>query len=396
MATRMINQQRRAFIKQGLTGLLLSASPALYAQAINSQQGPLNRSQYLKRFEGWFSAQGSKSEQYGFATSFSYTQAMQPLAPIAGRSGFRGHGGAQHTHKPHTVLLFGRRPSTESIEINLLTAEITRRFYSQPNRHFFGHGAFSQDGQYLYTSEANLENNQGVIGIRDAKTYQWLGEFSSYGVGPHQLMMMPNGQQLVVANGGILTRPESGRKKLNLDNMSSNLSYINLETGALDSQWFVPESKASIRHLDVAQDGTVALAMQVQRQAMGHKALISLAGIHKDNRDIVLLEQPQVMGQMNDYIGSVAILESSRIAGFTSPRGDIVGFWQIDTGEFKGYHAMRDVCGITVSNRDNRFIVTNSYGAVHYIDGASLVENKALRRVFSNMQWDNHMVHIQS
>ena len=178
--------------------------------------------------------------------------------------------------------------------------------------------------------------------------------------------------------------------------MSSNLSYINIETGALDSQWFVPESKASIRHLDVAQDGTVALAMQVQRQAMGHKALISLAGIHKDNRDIVLLEQPQVMGQMNDYIGSVAILESSRIAGFTSPRGDIVGFWQIDTGEFKGYHAMRDVCGITVSNRDNRFIVTNSYGAVHYIDGASLVENKALRRVFSNMQWDNHMVHIQS
>lgn len=392
----MVNRQRRAFIKQGLTGLLLSSAPALYAQVFDSKENPLNYSNSHDVYEGWFSAQGSEPGKHGFATEFLYSQSMEANKPVIGKSGFRGHGGAQHTLKPNCVLLFGRRPSTESIEINLLTAEVTNRFYSQPGYHFFGHGAFSHDGKYLYTSEANLESNKGVIGIRDAKTYEWLGEFSSHGIGPHQLMVMPNGKQLVVANGGILTRPETGRKKLNLDKMSSNLSYINIETGALDSQWFVPEPKASIRHLDVAKDGTVALAMQVQRQASGHKKQVSLAGIHKANREIVLLEQQQVMNQMNDYIGSVAIHEASRTAGFTSPRGDIVGFWHLDTGEFKGFHTMKDVCGITVSNHLDSFIVTNSYGAVHYIDGFSLVENIKLRKLFPNLYWDNHMVHIQS
>jgi len=51
----------------------------------------------------------------------------------------------------------------------------------------------------------------------------------------------------------------------------------------------VPESKSSIRHLDIASDGTVAIAMQIQRSAMTHDNPIPLGAIHKPNEDIKLL-----------------------------------------------------------------------------------------------------------
>lgn len=388
---------RRNLVKgslAGLSGLLLGASPSLFAKTIaqNSVQTSTNQNNTLtEQYEGWFSAQGAKQNSYGFAYDLQGQN-----RPKAGLSGFRGHGGAQHPTKAHTVLLFGRRPNNQSIEVNLLTGEVTQRFYAAQNRHFFGHGAFSEDGKTLFTTEANLNKNTGVLGIRDANTYELLGEYPTYGIGPHQLMLMPKGKELVIANGGILTRPESGRKKLNLDSMSSNLSYVDVATGKLNAQWQVPEAKASIRHLDVAEDGSVAIAMQMQRAASQHANTVALAGVQKGDQPIKLLDNELITPQLNDYVGSVVIHNASRIAGFTSPRGDIVGFWNLDSGELVGYHSMRDVCGIAVSNRNNEFIVTNSYGAVHYIDAFSLKEQVAKRQHYQDIAWDNHMVSFNS
>lgn len=381
---------RRQFLQQLLGGTLLATSPSLFAQTLSKQAD-------LKLLEGWFSAQGSQADSYGFAANVDLqVDGAKQSKHIAGLSGFRGHGGAQHPNivqKPHSVLMFGRRPSNESIEVDLFTGEVMARFRAQPNRHFFGHGAFSADGKTLFTVEADVIKGVGVIGIRDADSYQWLGEYSSYGVGPHQMMLMPNGRELVVANGGILTRPESGREKLNLATMRSTLTYIDVETGKMASEWQVPEPKASIRHLDVIEDGTVAIAMQVQRDACGHETLVPLTAIHKPGQAIQLLDQPDILiEQMADYVGSVAIHAESRTAGFTSPRGDVVGFWDIDSGDFKGYHGLRDVCGIAVSKQDSAFIITNSYGMVQTIDANSLQERVALRRHYPDMAWDNHMV----
>ncbi len=384
-----MSYSRRQFLQRGVGAALLGASPTLFAQSIA-------KSAENQLYDGWFSAQGSEANTYGYAADLLVDrQGQQQVKRAVGLSGFRGHGAAQHPTKPHTVLMFGRRPSTESIEVNLLTGEVNQRFSAAPARHFFGHGAFSADGKTLFTTEADLKRNVGVIGIRDAETYQWLGEYETYGVGPHQMMLMPDAKQLVVANGGILTRPESGRKKLNLNEMRSSLAYVDIESGELNSEWLLAEKKSSIRHIDVAADGTVALAMQLQRQACGHEDLVPLTAIHKPDREIMLLKKPEmVIEQMSDYVGSVAIHASSRTAGFTSPRGDVVGFWDIDSGEYKGYHGLRDVCGIAASEHKSAFVVTNSYGMVHTLDAQSLQEQVTKRKHYPSMAWDNHMISL--
>ena len=91
---------------------------------------------------------------------------------------------------------------------------------SVPGRHFFGHGAFSPDGRLLYATENDFDNARAVVGVYDVGSgFARIGEFGTQGVGAHELLLSPDGELLVVANGGIETHPDYGRAELNLDTM---------------------------------------------------------------------------------------------------------------------------------------------------------------------------------
>lgn len=341
-----------------------------------------------KTKEFWVSAQGSKPDTYGLSWCHASTNHVNTAL-----SGFRGHGASQHPLRHAAVVMYARRPGTLAIEVNLQSGTVENTFQCAENRHFFGHGCFSRDGKTLFTTEADIQSGKGKIGIRDALTYQQLGEYESYGVGPHEVKLMPDGKTLVIANGGILTRPDTGREKLNLDSMTSSLIYIDTETGQKLGEFKVPEPKASIRHLDVAADGTVAMAMQVQRAVTGHDNTVPLGAIHKPGESISLLDKPDnLIYQMKDYMGSVAINEKLRTAGFTSPRGSIVAFWNIDDGRLLGYHQLNDVCGITVTDDQQFFLISNSFGQLRFLEASTLEESKSLRIVLDGMNWDNHLM----
>ena len=48
----------------------------------------------------------------------------------------------------------------------------------------------------------------------------------SGGIGPHEILRLPGARLLAIANGGIHTRPDTGREKLNLDTMRPNLTLM--------------------------------------------------------------------------------------------------------------------------------------------------------------------------
>lgn len=338
--------------------------------------------------EVWVSAQGQEVGKFGL----SWYSKLLPQGATA-LSGFRGHGVSRHPLRKASVIMYGRRPGTQAIEVNLLTGKVEHQFECAPGRHLFGHGCFSADGKVLFTAEADYEKGIGKIGVRDALTYQQIDEFDSFGVGPHELKLLPDGKTLVVANGGIHTHPSTGRKKLNLNTMSSSLTYLDAETGKKISAFKVPEPKASIRHLDVASDGTVAFGMQVQRVAAGHNKLVPLAGVHKPGHALDVIESPSsVILAMQDYAGSVVINDKTRTVGLTSPRGNIAVFWHLDTLQCMGYHQLHDVCGLGVSPDQSRFVLSNSFGQLRQLNAQNLKEDKSKRIHIPDMHWDNHML----
>ena len=322
---------------------------------------------------------------------FSDNRVQQAALPIPERA---------HALSLHPVgrvaVCHDRRPGRRMYIINLENRALDRTLEAESGRHFFGHGVFSPDGDLLYTTENDYQNGQGVIGVYRTKDWQRVNEFSSHGIGCHELKLHPDGETLIVANGGILTHPNQPRKKLNLDSMTPRLSYINRLNGELlEERSFSHQQgghhQLSIRHLDVAGDGTVVIGMQYQ----GDKTDIQpLVAVHRRGQDI----QPMMAAddqwlELSQYIASVVCLPGSSLAVTTTPRGNRVVFWDTTTRTQLASFPVTDVAGATARG-SNRVVVSNGSGELitYVVNGEKVKE--ASRLHYPDTSWDNHMVSV--
>ncbi|WP_204115569.1 DUF1513 domain-containing protein [Shimia biformata] len=294
----------------------------------------------------------------------------------------RGHAAAAHPNRPEAVG-FARRPGTFALVIDCRSGQVAARMDAPTGRHFYGHGTFSRDGDLLFTTENDYEAARGVIGVWDVtRGYQRIAEFSSGGVGPHEMVLMPDGETLVIANGGIETHPDSGRAKLNIPMMRPNLSYCRLEGTVLDR--VEPDStmrRNSIRHLAVRPDGTVIFGMQWQGEA---EQIVPLAGTHRLQEPLRLLEAPdQVWRDLSGYVGSVAASQSGDRVAVTSPRGNRVVEFDAD-GTFTTVSVHQDVCGL--AGTDEGFVATTGNGLITSLTGQTMQQ--------SELAFDNHLLRL--
>ncbi|WP_317928584.1 DUF1513 domain-containing protein [Halioxenophilus sp. WMMB6] len=372
----LLNINRRQFIA-GLVALGLAPVAAARSHTGSSAGSEI-----------WLSAQGADGDHYGM----SWYRAADADIHLT-LSHFRGHGSAVNPIHPERAIMIGRQPGFKGIAVDLQQARITHQFDCQEGHQFFGHACFSADGKTLYTTEGNIATGEGLVVARDANTFQILGQFSSHGIGPHELRLMPDGKSLVVANGGLLTRPQSGNQVLNPGDMDSSLVYLASTNGELLEQVRVPEPKASIRHLDLSANGEVAMAMQMQRFAASHAEIVPLGAVHSPGQAVRLLAHPEaVIGRLQDYMGSVAISNASRTVGFTSPKGNLAVFWNLDSGEYVGHHKLLDVCGLAVTADQQHFILSSSIGQLRLLNAHTLKEEKERRVMTEGIQWDNHLL----
>lgn len=260
----------------------------------------------------------------------------------------RGHGGAFDPVRGRAVL-FARRPGRFAMAFDPHGPGTPLIFSPPPDRHFYGHGFFSPDGALLYASENDFDAERGAIGVYDAADgFTRIGEFESGGIGPHEILLLPDGRTICVANGGILTHPDFPREKLNLSSMEPSLVYLDRRDGSLIERWTLPAelSRLSIRHLAVARD-TVWFGCQYE----GYEGdEVPLIGTHRPGEDIEFLTAPPgVMTGMKHYIGSVAAsADGSRVAT-TSPRGNRLLVWDAATRTLRGERVLADVCGAAFS-----------------------------------------------
>ncbi|WP_170790740.1 DUF1513 domain-containing protein [Ruegeria lacuscaerulensis] len=298
----------------------------------------------------------------------------------------RGHAAAAHPQRAQAVA-FARRPGTFALVIDCATGAQTARLDAPEDRHFYGHGVFSLDGATLYTTENDYEAGQGVIGVWNTGDYARLGEFPSGGIGPHDMRLMPDGQTLVVANGGIETHPETGRTKLNLPVMRPNLTYLD-HSGAVIEQMELPRAlhRNSIRHLAVRLDGLVAFALQWQGDKTRHPPLL---GLHRRGTAPRLLTAPErEQSTLQSYAGSIAFASDGKTVAITCPRGNALHQFDVETGNLTAAYSLTDVCGI--GSAEQGFVFTTGTGAVGEItEGAHIMAR-------AKCHWDNHLIPIRT
>ena len=282
-----------------------------------------------------------------------------------------------------TAIVFARRPGRFAFVFDCVRHVPVIEIEAAANRHFFGHGFFSADGKLLYATENAYDDEIGVIGVYDATSeFRRVNEFPTGGIGPHQAFLMPDGETIVIANGGILTHPDYGREKLNLATMEPSLCYLDRPTGNLLEKVVLPAvlHQLSIRHMALDRHGAVWFGCQYQGPLQDTPPLV---GTHVRGSAPRLLKAPaQIMGNFRNYIGSVAANRTGNRIATTGPRGDVAVVWDVASRSLFHRYELTDVCGIAPDAGDG-FLTTSGKGSIAR-NGADVIH-------YPSIAWDNHL-----
>ncbi|AWK89325.1 DUF1513 domain-containing protein [Azospirillum thermophilum] len=301
--------------------------------------------------------------------------------------------GRAHAVVPNPVraeaVAFARRPGRWFLPLSLADGAAGPVVKAPEDRRFTGHGAFSPDGRLLFVAEDDVPKEAGAIAVYDAADgYRRLDALPTHGLGPHELVMIGGGV-LAVANGGVITHPDTGRAKLNLEDMDSSLTYVEAASGRLLDKLRLPEehSNLGIRHLAALPDGGVAFGTQDERPT---GELQPLTGAHRPGSGAVrLFATPEdVLTRLDGYIGSVAA-EGSVVAA-SSPKGGLIGLWDAADGRWLGAAALPDGCGVAPAG--GGFLATSGLGMVETVAVPDAVAGDGHR--LPAYRWDNHLTRI--
>lgn len=226
------------------------------------------------------------------------------------------------------AVVFARRPGSFALAFDINNRREPVLFAPPSNRHFYGHGVFSADGRLLYATEHDQDTRQGLLGVYNATgDFRRIGEIPTYGIGPHEVIMLSDGKTLAIANGGIETHVETGREKLNVDTMEPSLAFVDAASETLLAQHKQTRDlhKLSIRHVAADAKGRVWFGAQWEGEAVDTPELVGYAGLDTPVR---ILDSDIPLGaSLAGYIGAVAIDGDKRVLAASAPRAAGSSTW---------------------------------------------------------------------
>lgn len=290
----------------------------------------------------------------------------------------RGHALAWHPARDGSALVVGRRPGDFLWRWQVSTGTLRARFDADDSFRFEGHFALDPAGRCLYATESDLVAGHGQIGVYDLATLERLAVWPSGGIGPHGVRVLADGR-LAVANGGILTLPETGRMKWGLAQMDPSLALLDPADGRLLAHYRLPDRFMSVRHLAEAPDGRLAVALQNE----GGPPRPLFARLHADA--LVYGEaDAQTLAACGGYAGDIAC-DGRHFAVSCGPAG-VTAVWRLD-GRLVGTLPTAEVCALSV--HAGQVLATGDQGLIWRLGlaGARILETRRFEGAL-----DNHAV----
>lgn len=320
---------------------------------------------------------------------------LQDEKVFGARVPMRAHGCAVHPTDPNRVLFFARRPGTQAFELDRATMQVRTVFTTQAGRHLAGHGTYSADGNSILTPEHDYEHARGVVVVRDARSFDIVGEIDTKGIDPHEVAWLPDPGSLLVANGGIMTHPRTFRRKLNIPTMDPSLCVIDTASGERREQWRLPDHLLSIRHVAMTSDGITAVGLQYEgddkNRAPGIVALYRPATGSNEARFSLLTAPATEIPKFQGYVASVAISETHDLIAAACPYGGGVACWSISDERYLGFIAAAETYGLS-RVADGSILASQRDGTAYGLDESRLRSH--FLKVLSSqpIRWDDHWV----
>ncbi len=251
----------------------------------------------------------------------------------------------------------------------------------------FGGWSFSRQGSQplVLSARDDADGQHYAVGYRlDGKCQFATRVAQRCRLGPHQVSWMPDGETLVVANGGIRTEAES-RVEMNLDAMEPSLVLMRRD-GNLLSKETLAQQMNSVRHLAIGRDGTIVAGQQFMGDAHEHADLLAIKRPGRPFEAFPVAEEQRLA--MAQYTASVAIHDDLRLVALTAPRGNRFFIWDLDSGAVRLDAPLPDCAGVGAVK--NGFVVTSGQGRCRFYDCQG--ERIAAQPLeLPSGLWDNHL-----
>lgn len=266
----------------------------------------------------------------------------------------RAHG---FTRLPNgDVLAAARRPG---LWLRRFTPDgmLRHEAWAEPGRQFNGHALPSADGCLLYSIEQLHEDGAGVVALRDPLTLALKDEWATGGTDPHQLLRV--GGTLFVANGGVPTRPETGRAKQALATMDSSLVAFDLATGRRSGPWRLGDPRLSLRHLAWHEGSrTLGIALQAEHDGPAERARAPLLALFDGQR---LRTVPPAPGEPTaGYAGDICATPDGFLLSAT--RAGVLVRWSLQGGWSPGL-PLPEACALVGAPSVTETVALGSSGA---------------------------------
>lgn len=151
----------------------------------------------------------------------------------------------------------------------------TQRLWFEPDVALNGHVCCAPQRHAIALTATNHETGEGSIKWYDEHTLDSQPAWPTHGIEPHAMLLLPSlpavstRPVLVVANGGLLQKPETGRARVPGSVVDSSLCAFDLETGNLLRRWALQDRHLSLRHLAFnTTTGELGVALQAHSDDM--------------------------------------------------------------------------------------------------------------------------------
>jgi len=262
------------------------------------------------------------------------------------------HGVVPHPEASNIVVTFQKRGPGSSV-VDLSAGEVVRRIDSRPGQQFYGHGVFSADGKHLLSTETVVSGDyRGLVGVRDAADFTWLGEFPSYGSAPHDVQLFDSGKTLAITNGGGPMR--SGTRPC--------VTYVDVASQRLMERFYLDDERMNTGHLALSRNGDLVVISSFRdglEQTPNAKGGVSLKVVGQPMR--TLQEPAEVVAGMLGETLSVAIDDSRGAFATTTPQGNTLAFWDLATGALKRAERVPQPKGIVLTRDGQHYVVSYTY-----------------------------------
>lgn len=300
----------------------------------------------------------------------------------------RGHA-LSASHDGRWLACSARRPGNWLKVVDAVNGRTVADIRANGADYYNGHVRYSLDDRYLFATQTEADTLNGYIGIYDAAdNYRYLGKYLTLGQDPHELIPLPDGKTLAIANGGFIKSKKDGTPE-NLDEMASSLVYMDAASGKILAQYQPQHPWMSLRHMTLSKTGELLIGVQYQGSlfdpiplVLGHNGEDQLQPYQADE---------MVYAAFSQYVASMATDSEGRFALSTSPKKGAIVLWDIARRSAIQQYQLRDVAGACWHEHAGAFVVSNSLGQLMFIN-PELPQAEKQFHYMANHHWDNHMI----